>query len=130
MSTEQWVRAAFIFVSVSPGGKGTKLTISPFANDWQTKGFHFMIDGIELSMKPGNNGSIVFQKVFSSTSDKSADAAIKKANGLLNNQDAIKLFFDRATAGRDYLKQFGTSVADSKSGELHFLVEALKKLMK
>ncbi|MFC5405723.1 hypothetical protein [Cohnella soli] len=71
-------------------------------------------------MKPGNNGSIVFKKVFSSTSDKEANEAIKRANELLKNPDAVQLFLDRATAGRDYLKQFGTEAATAKSGEMHF----------
>ena len=123
MSTEQWVRAAFIFSAITPTSKSIKITISPFANDWQTKGFHFMIDGVELAMKPGDKGGIVFKKVFSSTTDKAANSAIKKANELLHSQDAVKLFLDRATAGRDYLKQFGTDAATSKSGEMHFLIE-------
>lgn len=57
--------------------------LSPPAPDTASKGVHFTIDGVELAARPGNGGSVVFRPVFSSTSDSTANAAIRQANNAL-----------------------------------------------
>jgi hypothetical protein len=117
-----WIAQPTVVYAATMGYK-----ISEFANDWISKGFHIKIDGIELSMKPGNNGSIVFKKVFSSTPSRAAQKAIDKAYALLKDPSVRADFLNTAIKGRDYLKTFGTKAATSKSGELNFLVKALQK---
>ena len=102
--------------------------ISEFANDWQTKGFHLKIDGVEIAMRPGQNGTIVFKQVFSSTSSRTAQQSINKAYQLLQDPVVRQQFYERAINARDYLAKFGTDAATSKAREINFLIKALEKL--
>jgi hypothetical protein len=61
---------------------------SAVASDWLTKGCHVHVDGVELAVRPDHQRGVVFRAVFSSTPEKTVDAAIKRAiRDCLSNAD-------------------------------------------
>jgi len=108
------------------------IRISPIAEDWVVKGFHLHVNSVEIVMRPAANGDIIFKPFFSSTFDTEADEAVRQAEELLEDVDWRRRLYSQALKARDYLK---TSVpgalsqrAKGVSGEMHFLMVALKKL--
>ncbi|WKN43207.1 RHS repeat-associated core domain-containing protein [Tunicatimonas pelagia] len=104
------------------------ISISKVAPDWAVKGAHIHVDGIELAVKPGADGTIVFRSVFSSQNAASVERAINKAHDALNSNPAFReALKDFSTRARDMLKK-GDDLSRSRSGELNFLIKALEKL--
>jgi hypothetical protein len=101
--------------------------VSKIAPDWATKGFHVYVDGVELSIRPGENASIVVKPVFASAPLGAFHAAAAKLENALNDLAARQQLYADAIRARDYLRTLGTSLASGKSGELNFLMHALKK---
>ncbi len=112
--------------------------IHKFDPDWLEKGMHLTVNNLEIKMLPGQNGSIVF-KPFFSTKNMSAkelaqvEKALKEANNILTDRNALEMMYKRALGGRDYVKYLpgdGLRISpEAKSGELNFLAKALKKLI-
>jgi hypothetical protein len=101
---------------------------SKIAPDWATKGFHVHVDGVELALRPGNEGSIIIKPVFSSTSTPAFHAAAGEMRNALSDVAARQQLYREAVRGRDYLRAFGSEQAAAKAGELTFLIHALEKL--
>ncbi|RLC18181.1 MAG: hypothetical protein DRI57_08750 [Deltaproteobacteria bacterium] len=101
--------------------------ISPLAADWVNKGFHIRIDGVELAMRPGRNGTIVFKPVFSSTPAKVVKDAIRKAEAKLDEAETRRTVHRDAVRARDYLRSMRTERSLARSGELNFLIKAIEK---
>ncbi|TCK64997.1 RHS repeat-associated protein, partial [Winogradskyella wandonensis] len=103
------------------------LKISKVAPDWAVKGAHVHIGNIELALKPGNNGTIVIKSVFNNIKEKHLQAPIKAVEEALKNPAFRKKLIDYTEKARDLLKQ-GNEIERAASGELNFLIKALKKL--
>lgn len=103
-------------------------SVSKIAPDWATKGLHVHVDGIEVAIRPGNDASIVFKKVFSSTEDAAFKSAVRRLERDVTNADVRRQLFNQASRARDYLGSLGGDLATSRAGELTFLMHALEKL--
>jgi hypothetical protein len=86
------------------------------------------VDGVELALRPGNGGTVVIKKVFSSTTDRAFNPAARKMQQALGDIKNRQLLHQKATAMRDYLRTLGTEQATARAGELTFLIHALQKL--
>lgn len=102
--------------------------VSKVAPDWSTKGFHVHVDGVELALRPGQNGSVVIKKVFSSTSDSAFASASKKMQQALGDAGVRSQLHRDAVRARDYLRDLGDVQSLAKSGELNFLIKAFEKM--
>jgi hypothetical protein len=102
--------------------------VSKIAPDWIIKGFHVHVDGIELALRPGHGGTIVIKPVFSSTPPQVFLTAAGKMRIELNDLFVRQHLHREALRARDYLRSWGTDQATAKSGELNFLIHALKKM--
>lgn len=123
-----WTAAGFTPIRIVKFGKlgGKSLSkigykISKVAPDWGTKGAHIHIDGVELAVRPTNvKGEVIFKPVFSSSSDKSVEGAIKKAEKLINNEKFRNELIQKSESAMKMLNGSG------KSAELNFLLKSLK----
>lgn len=106
----------------------TCFKVSKVAPDWSTKGFHVHVDGVELAVRPGNGGTIVLKKVFSSTPDSAFNSAAKKMQQAIGDAGVRSRLHRDAVRARDYLKGLGDPQSIAKSGELTFLIKALEKM--
>jgi hypothetical protein len=87
-----------------------KQGIHGVAPDYETKGLHGTFDGIELSIKPGQNGNIVYKNVFSKDVDiskavSSADQYFSNTKNLekaLHNLEGAKDYYDKLGKGREW----------------------------
>jgi RHS repeat-associated protein len=87
-----------------------KQGIHGFAPDYETKGLHGTFDEIELSIKPGQNGNIVYKNVFSKDVDiskavSSADQYFSNTKNLekaLHNLEGAKDYYDKLGKGREW----------------------------
>ncbi|GEM_PF-1394840 len=104
--------------------------ISVVADDWITKGAHIHIGKTELAVRPGQNGEIVFKKVFSSTSDADFKSAVEVAQQALQNKDWRNKFIHSVTEARSYMHYAQgkhSDLAKGRAAELNFLLNALEK---
>lgn len=105
--------------------------ISTIADDYVVKGLHVRLQGIELAVHPDHRGAIVFRRVFASTPEKDADAAIREANDLLRKEpQATQQLFDAAVRAREFLRGYTGALADLANGraaEITFIMHALKR---
>jgi hypothetical protein len=102
------------------------ISISKVAPDWATKGAHIHVGGVELAVRPGAEGAVVFKPVFSGTSAIAASRAIAQANAALDDPTFRDQLFRDVVRGRDYLGSQVSAQARAKSGELNFLAKALE----
>jgi hypothetical protein len=102
--------------------------VSKVAPDWSTKGFHVHVDGVEIALRPGQDGSVVLKKVFSSTPDSAFNAASRRMQTALGDASVRARLHRDAVRARDYLKGLGDPRSIAKSGELSFLIKALEKM--
>jgi hypothetical protein len=105
--------------------------ISKISDDWITKGCHVHVGPIELALRPDHRGGILIKKFFQSTSDKDADAAVRKFRDWLEDEDNRRtLYRDIDRARRFVLGDWGllTDLAHGRGKEFTFLLVALKKL--
>ena len=105
--------------------------ISSIADDWVTKGCHIHVGEVELAMRPDHTGGIVFKKVYESTSDVDSVRAAKQAMQLLNDIRRRRRFHGILLRARTFLQgQTGrlAELAIARSGELTFLIHALRKM--
>ena len=118
----------FILSIISKSSKAVKsiVKISNVAGDWASKGAHIKIKGVELSVKPGKNGSIVLKSVFSRDNAKNVSNAIKIAEEALNDKAFRQRLHDASGRAIQLLKQ-GNQLDRSRAGELRFLQKALEK---
>jgi hypothetical protein len=87
-----------------------KQGIHGVAPDYETKGLHGTFDGVELSIRPGQNGDISYKKVFSSSGDvssatKSANDYFSKSSNIkkaLHNLEGSKHYYDKLGKGREW----------------------------
>jgi hypothetical protein len=103
------------------------LRVSKVGPDWATKGAHIHVNGIELTVRPGAGGSIVFKPVFGSASNAAARRAIKEAETALRDPTLRQQLIRDVTRARDFLGRSDLPGARAKSGELNFLIKALQK---
>jgi pretoxin HINT domain-containing protein len=105
------------------------INISPVAEDWVVKGAHISVGGIELAVRPGLDGSIVFKSVFASQESGRVAAAIKRAEEALRADVRFQQALLRsARAAVEYLGGSTSALGRARSGEVRFLVKALEKL--
>lgn len=88
----------------------SKQGIHGVAPDYLEKGLHGTFDGVELSIRPAQNGEITYKKVFSNRGDISS--AIRKANEYfkkreniqkaLRNLEGSKIYYDKLGKGREW----------------------------
>ncbi|WP_100090594.1 RHS repeat domain-containing protein [Snodgrassella alvi] len=71
------------FTWIDPLGLHVSHGIDVLADDWATKGAHAHIDKMEIAIKPGKNGEIIYKPVFSNTNAESI--AWKKATNKLDD---------------------------------------------
>jgi hypothetical protein len=105
--------------------------ISRVSEDWVVKGFHLHYQDVEVAMRPDHRGSIVFTKVFASTSDQEAHAAIASANELLEDPQWRRRFRETIERAMQFLRGVEgrhRSLARGRLCEFHFLTIALEKL--
>ena len=110
-------------VPITGAAKQSWPRISAVAPDWATKGAHIHINGVELAVRPGTNGAIVFKPVFSSTSSSAFKTASKVATKALGDIGFRQRLHNAA------VRALQSIPADSgKAAELRFLIAALQKL--
>ena len=106
---------------------GLTCHIQGIHNDTITKGVHIdASNGVELMVRPGKDGTIVFKQVFSGEDPRAVRAAIREATEDLTNPqwlNRLKATADRATR---YLADNG---APGKSAETRFLSKAIDKIL-
>jgi hypothetical protein len=105
--------------------------ISPISDDWVVKGFHLHLGKIELAMHPDHQGDIVFKKVFASTPDHDANAAISDAKDLLNDPQCRTRFRETLERAMEFLTGIEGALRPLARGrlcEFHFLRIALRRL--
>ena len=110
--------------------KGLKgdVEISKVAPDWAVKGAHVKANGVELTLKPATNGNIIMKQVFSKTPKSKVEKAMRILYyNLKNNKNFRTELIDKTTKARDMLKN-GNRLERARSGELNFLIHALKKI--
>jgi hypothetical protein len=100
--------------------------ISTVSGDWGQKGAHIKIDGIEIKVKPGQDGAILFEPFFSSTSKADAKVAIKAAEIAIEDLGFRQRLYNANIRAIDLLKQ-GDQMSRGRAAELRFLMHALKK---
>lgn len=101
--------------------------ISNVAPDWAQKGAHIHVDGIELAVRPGKPGEVVFRSVFSSQRAGDVAAATNRAESALKNPQFVQNLHDAAGRAIELLKT-GSKMDRARAGELRFLQHTLKKL--
>jgi RHS repeat-associated protein len=107
----------------------SKCAISAIADDWAVKGAHIHVNGIELAVRPGMNGEIVFKSVFSRVNPAKLTAAIKTAQeALMHDSHFQQALLRSSRQAVEYLGKGASELARSRSGEIHFLVKALEKM--
>jgi len=106
---------------------GLACTVQSVHNDFLSKGVHINAsNGIELLVRPGSGGVIVFKKAFASASPTAVRDAIKEAeHELASNRAFREKLLDAANRGTRWLADNGGA---SKSAETRFLAKALEKL--
>lgn len=114
--------------SISTDIFGLTCRIQGIFPDYYSKGVHIdASNGIELMVRPGEGGSIVFKPVFSGESASAVKAAIREAtDDLLNNASWREKLLDTAKRATPYLVGLGNP---AKSAETNFLAKALGKMM-
>jgi RHS repeat-associated protein len=97
-------------VNIEIDNIGLKRGIHGVAPDYATKGLHGTFDGIELAIKPGSSGDIVYKNIFSKDVDisnaiKDADNYFTDSKNIekaLHNLEGGKNFYDQAGKGREW----------------------------
>ncbi len=104
--------------------------VSTISDDWIVKGFHLHMEGVELVMRPDHLGTIVFKKVFRSTPNKDAEAAISRAQELLEDVEWRARFHREALRAREFLRARGllAELARGRAAEMTFLAAALHRM--
>lgn len=105
---------------------GINVTISPIYEDWESKGAHIKIDGIELKVHPGD-GKVVFEQAFSSDPPDKVKAAIRKAEIAFSDPRFEKKFMNTLRRAIPFLGQ-GSELGRARSGEVRFLLKLMQKL--
>jgi Pretoxin HINT domain/Pre-toxin TG len=95
--------------------------ISTVAPDWATKGAHIHIDGIELAVRPAQNGQIVFRSVFSGQSAREVESAAGTAARALDDVGFRQRLYNAAARAIQI-------VDGGKAAELRFLMHALERM--
>ena len=96
-------------------------------NDMLSKGVHINAsNGVELMVRPGQGGTILFKQVFSSAKPGAVAAAVKEAESELASNPAFRArLLDAANRSTKWLADNGGA---GKSAETRFLSKALEKL--
>jgi hypothetical protein len=102
--------------------------IHTVAPDWATKGAHITYLDVELSVRPGAGGSIVF-KAFFGGGGRAAEKAAADAQQLLQDREFLARLLGRVTEAKSYVLQFAKDGGVGRSAELHFLEKALRRLI-
>jgi hypothetical protein len=102
--------------------------ISPVAPDVVTKGVHIKVGGVELSVRPGQGGTVVFKPVFSSSTAAEVQAAVKQAEIAMQSAKFRAQLHRTAERATDYLRSSDLPGAAARSGETRFLMKALEKV--
>ncbi|WP_313303457.1 RHS repeat-associated core domain-containing protein [Diaphorobacter sp.] len=104
--------------------------------DNASKGVHINAsNGVELMVRPGQNGSIIFKPVFSSSAASKVDEAIKEAQKDLTNPEWRKKLLDTTRNTKKYMTGLSkcsgplARMAQGKAAEAHFLEKALEKMI-
>jgi hypothetical protein len=104
---------------------------SVVTDDWVVKGCHIHVDGVELAVRPDHLGGVTFKKVFASTPDDVADAAIRRARRDCLPDPAVRDRW-RRDLGRamEYVRTYHGELAELANGrqlEFRFLIVALDR---
>jgi RHS repeat-associated protein len=95
--------------------------ISAVAPDWAQKGAHIHIEGIELAVRPGRDGDIVFKSVFSSQNQKQVESAINIAEQALEDPGFRQRLYNAAGRAVVLMKN------EARAAELRQLMHSLSK---
>jgi RHS repeat-associated protein len=117
------------FVGSNNGGlwvHNQSFRVHTVAPDWAVKGAHITYHGVELSVRPGEGGSIVFKPVFSNGGQAAVTAA-SDARHLLGNRDFMTRLLRQVSSAVPYVLQFPNEGGAGRSGELRFLEKAIRK---
>ncbi len=103
---------------------------SVVAPDWVVKGCHIHVNGVELAVRPDHQGGVVFRSPFSSTSDKSVEAARKIAvENCLPDPEVRNRWvrdIERAMVSMISVRGALRDLALGRLAEFHFLLIALR----
>jgi len=105
--------------------------ISAVTEDWVEKGCYIHIDRIELAVRPNHLGEVIFQKVFSSTTDANFDVAVRIARELLLDPEFRTKLRDSVDRAMGYLLGISGQkkpLARGRLREFRFLLIALDRL--
>lgn len=106
---------------------GLTCKIQGIHNDTLTKGVHIdATNGVELMVRPGRDGTIVFKQVFSGEDPRAVREAIREATEDLSNPQWLNKLRDTADRATKYLADNG---APGKSAETRFLSKAIDKIL-
>jgi RHS repeat-associated protein len=98
------------------------------ADDWAVKGAHVTVNGVELAVRPGAGGSIVFKPVFSGDAAR-AGQAIQTAQELLKDPKFVADLLARVIQARSYVLNLPNAGGVGRSAELHFLQAILRRIL-
>src|SRR5262249_21698413 len=98
------------------------------ADDWAVKGAHVTVNGVELAVRPGAGGSIVFKPVFSGDAAR-AGQAIQAAQELLKDPKFLADLLARVVQARSYVLHLPNAGGVGRSAELHFLQAILRRML-
>jgi hypothetical protein len=93
------------------------------------EGVHITADGVELSVRPGYGGTIVFTRVFSYNSDAEIEAAIKEAQEeLKTSKTFLNQLYGAAQRALQQAQTSGNPKIRARTAEYAFLIKDLRKL--
>ena len=97
--------------------------------DWAVKGAHITVNGIELAVRPGAGGKIVFKPVFARDHPKAVEIAQRMAATLLDDPGFIAPLLDKVRSAKTMVLQFPNEGGVGRSAELHFLEKSLARML-
>jgi hypothetical protein len=91
---------------------------SAIYDDWVIKGFHILVNGVELRVRPGHTpGMVVFKRFFSADSRDDVDAARRIATAKCLSSVAVRRkWIDTLVRARDYLDGYDGMFPEAANG--------------
>jgi hypothetical protein len=121
-----------------PSGQGADISkqplrckISPFHDDWVSKGCHVKVGRIEVKLRPNHRGAIVFRRVFAATTETEVAFAAQVILGSLTDPAWRRRLLQTLEGALKNLRCFEGELKDkarSRSGEIQRLVVILKRM--
>jgi hypothetical protein len=91
---------------------------SSIFDDWVVKGFHILVNGIELRVRPGHRpGMVVFKGFFRSDSRHDVEAACRIATAKCLESAAVReKWIDTLVRARNYLNGYDGMLLEMANG--------------